>query len=541
MSRRGTGTGDSRPAADPANARASSLPTSALSSSRSVGRGGAALAHEFVEAAALRRSRFCRCSPRRARSRRRPADGRPADSAVLARARRHGRDRRDRGFGAPQLPVSPTCSRPTHDRVGIRSRHGRRRRSGMGAAGRSCPARLAVALLLTAGLRCRSARHASAAVTQPPCDGPGGVAFYAGPALPLQEHGDGWYESNPTYAVPAGDQTEWTSATPASAGVDGAKLERGIERLAAHSRNLQSVLVARGGRLIEERYFHGASAAGAENINSASKSVMQALLSIAVRGGAIGSLQEPVARYAAGTVHRACGGRARNHDRGHAGQCSRVCAGTRNAPSTRCRRAATGCTACSRRASRRSPAADASTTAPATSTCSRRCSARRSACRLASSPSSSCSVRSASTRLTWAVDPTSGVDMGGCDLYMTPRALARFAQLYLDGGVAGGRRLLDASAMQRSSAADAQRRRRLLLRLGLVVADDRRRADVDGLGMERPVRLRDPVAAARAGDDGGAREDGDGPFREINSGRFIAKWLLPAVAGSGASRRRERP
>jgi CubicO group peptidase (beta-lactamase class C family) len=41
----------------------------------------------------------------------------------------------------------------------------------------------------------------------------------------------------------------------------------------------------------------------------------------------------------------------------------------------------------------------------------------------------------------WTRDPQ-GIYFGGNDMLMTPRDMARFGQLYLDGGVANGRRVL---------------------------------------------------------------------------------------------------
>jgi CubicO group peptidase (beta-lactamase class C family) len=41
----------------------------------------------------------------------------------------------------------------------------------------------------------------------------------------------------------------------------------------------------------------------------------------------------------------------------------------------------------------------------------------------------------------WTRDPQ-GIYFGGNDMYLTPREMARFGQLYLDGGVANGRRVL---------------------------------------------------------------------------------------------------
>lgn len=49
----------------------------------------------------------------------------------------------------------------------------------------------------------------------------------------------------------------------------------------------------------------------------------------------------------------------------------------------------------------------------------------------------------------WDRDPR-GLDMGGAEVWMRPRDVARFGQLYLDGGVLDGQRILDASWIERS-------------------------------------------------------------------------------------------
>lgn len=60
---------------------------------------------------------------------------------------------------------------------------------------------------------------------------------------------------------------------------------------------LHSLLVAVDGRLLVERYFHGATAARPANIKSASKSVLATLVGIAIDRGQIGGVTETVGRY----------------------------------------------------------------------------------------------------------------------------------------------------------------------------------------------------------------------------------------------------
>ncbi len=60
---------------------------------------------------------------------------------------------------------------------------------------------------------------------------------------------------------------------------------------------LRSLLVSHRGELVLERYYGGARATQAANIKSASKSVISALVGIAVSRGLITSLDQPIANY----------------------------------------------------------------------------------------------------------------------------------------------------------------------------------------------------------------------------------------------------
>ena len=66
---------------------------------------------------------------------------------------------------------------------------------------------------------------------------------------------------------------------------------------AARLRRLHSLLISRHGELILERYFHGASAARLANIKSVSKSVISALVGIAIKRELIKSVDTPIAQF----------------------------------------------------------------------------------------------------------------------------------------------------------------------------------------------------------------------------------------------------
>ncbi|MFG1687090.1 serine hydrolase domain-containing protein [Nonomuraea sp. NPDC049269] len=78
--------------------------------------------------------------------------------------------------------------------------------------------------------------------------------------------------------------------------MDSATLRVGLTKL-GNNASLFSALVIRHDRLVTERYFHGSGAQRSNNIHSASKSVLQALVHIAIAKGYIGSLDDPVVGY----------------------------------------------------------------------------------------------------------------------------------------------------------------------------------------------------------------------------------------------------
>lgn len=77
---------------------------------------------------------------------------------------------------------------------------------------------------------------------------------------------------------------DWTIGTPAGEGVDAAALDAAFTTADANE-SIYSVLVARHGKLIGEQYFHGADRSFASNVKSVSKSILSALVAIAVQDG----------------------------------------------------------------------------------------------------------------------------------------------------------------------------------------------------------------------------------------------------------------
>jgi CubicO group peptidase (beta-lactamase class C family) len=72
--------------------------------------------------------------------------------------------------------------------------------------------------------------------------------------------------------------------------------ERAVETAATLPR-LRSLLVSVDGTLLAEHYFHGAAAGRTANTKSASKSVISALIGIAIDRGLIADVRDPLSRY----------------------------------------------------------------------------------------------------------------------------------------------------------------------------------------------------------------------------------------------------
>lgn len=68
-------------------------------------------------------------------------------------------------------------------------------------------------------------------------------------------------------------------------------------RRAATLPRLRSLLVAKNGRLVRERYYRGGGGDRVHNVKSASKSILSALVGIAIAQRRIGSVRQPISPY----------------------------------------------------------------------------------------------------------------------------------------------------------------------------------------------------------------------------------------------------
>jgi CubicO group peptidase (beta-lactamase class C family) len=86
------------------------------------------------------------------------------------------------------------------------------------------------------------------------------------------------------------------SAPVPVAQMDRALLDTAYRRAVALPK-LRSLLVSRRGSLVRERYFHGATREQSANLKSASKSIISALVGIAIQRGDITNVKQPIATW----------------------------------------------------------------------------------------------------------------------------------------------------------------------------------------------------------------------------------------------------
>jgi CubicO group peptidase (beta-lactamase class C family) len=105
-----------------------------------------------------------------------------------------------------------------------------------------------------------------------------------------------WYEDNPTYIDPRDDTAGWQLSSPEDQAMDGALLRAAGDSLSKQP-SVLSLLVVRHGHLVYERYYHGSARDQSDNVHSASKSILEALVGIAIRQGAIRGWDDRVSGY----------------------------------------------------------------------------------------------------------------------------------------------------------------------------------------------------------------------------------------------------
>ena len=121
--------------------------------------------------------------------------------------------------------------------------------------------------------------------------GLGGAALAAPTLLPRQ---DGSSATAPS--SPAASRAVAVAPPAPTRGLDRALLDTAYAQ-AARLPRLRSLLVARDGEILAERYFRGATAERPANVKSVSKSIVSALVGIAVAEGHLRGPEQPVAPF----------------------------------------------------------------------------------------------------------------------------------------------------------------------------------------------------------------------------------------------------
>jgi CubicO group peptidase (beta-lactamase class C family) len=336
--------------------------------------------------------------------------------------------------------------------------------------------------------------------------------------------GSGFYESNPTYIDPHDDTASWRFSTPRAQGLDAAILDAGVAGL-SRDPSLFSVLIVRHGRLVYERYFHGSARDQSNNVHSASKSILESLVALAVRLGAIGSLDDPVSRYLPQDFVGASDAKQAITIR----QLMTMTSGLKwredHTEYTTIQHSADWVRAILAERLRRTPGTTFHYSTGNTHVVS--------AVIQAATGMSTCAFARrylfdpiGIAPEHWGRDPQ-GIYSGGYNLYLTPREMAKFGLLYLNGGVWHGRRVLPRAAIRlartRTSQVDPTFSYATGWWMRTILGHPMYFAWGYGGQFIYAIPDLDIVFVTSENTADGQR------IHEINSGRFIERYLIPSV------------
>lgn len=91
----------------------------------------------------------------------------------------------------------------------------------------------------------------------------------------------------------------WPTAEPGDIDLDGVLLEQAATEV-GQAPKIRSLLVARHGQLVLERYFHGAEPTYGFNLHSVTKSLLGLLVGVAIEDGHLAGLDVPIGAQNAG-------------------------------------------------------------------------------------------------------------------------------------------------------------------------------------------------------------------------------------------------
>lgn len=242
----------------------------------------------------------------------------------------------------------------------------------------------------------------------------------------------------------------WEVAAPAAAGFDAALLAEGVERV-GQAPGVRCLLVARGGRLVVERAWAGARCDRPHDVKSASKSLLSALVGIAREQGLL-DLDTPVAAALANELPPEPGARERITVR-HLLTMTSGLESTSGAAYGRWVASGNWARYALARPLLHPPGREfaySTGNSHLLSVLLARASGQSLLAFARRHLLDALGIRVAS----WQRDPQ-GFYFGGNSLALTPRALARFGQLYLERGHAAGRQLVPAAWIEESTRVHA--------------------------------------------------------------------------------------
>ena len=100
-------------------------------------------------------------------------------------------------------------------------------------------------------------------------------------------------------------QTDWETATPVELGIDPAALAAAQDILARPKSNSVAIVVVKGGKIISERYYQGFGPTDRCHLFSVTKSVLSALVGIALHEGYLKSIDQQIADFIPEAPNRA--------------------------------------------------------------------------------------------------------------------------------------------------------------------------------------------------------------------------------------------
>ncbi|NQU85925.1 MAG: serine hydrolase [Mariniphaga sp.] len=105
-----------------------------------------------------------------------------------------------------------------------------------------------------------------------------------------------FYENNPTYQNIENNAILWQFATYSEANIDSAVFHSGTVILEV-SPTLFSFLLIRDGKILSEKYYNGSNPSHSNNVHSASKCIISALIGIAIDKGYINGINQKILEF----------------------------------------------------------------------------------------------------------------------------------------------------------------------------------------------------------------------------------------------------